>query len=131
MGTPDYAASLKATVGTWPNVSALPHRFGGVEFRVERRELGHVHLNGMLDIPFPSRMRRDLVAAGRAQAHHMLPNTGWVTFRIRSENDLPAAVELLRLNYDRLTGIGARITPSPILATPTLVRDRDHRDLPT
>ncbi len=126
MGAPDYAASLKATVGAWPNVTVVPHRFGGVEFRVERRELGHVHLNGMLDIPFPSRMRRALVAAGRAQAHHMLPNTGWVTCRIRTEHDLPAAIELLRMNYDRLTGLDARLTPSPVLATPTLVQERDQ-----
>lgn len=131
MGAPDFAASLKASVGAWPSVTSTLHRFGGVEFRVERRELGHVHLNGMLDIPFPTRMRRDLVAAGRAQAHHMLPNTGWVTFRIRTEHDLPAAVELLRLNYNRLTGLGVRLTPSPVLATPTLVRERDPRDSPT
>ena len=130
MGAPDFCASLSTLLNEWPNVTALPHRFGGVEFHVERRELGHLHLNGLLDIPFPSRMRRELVTAGRAQAHHMLPNTGWVTFRIRSEHDLPAAVELLRLNYNRLTGSSARLAPSPVLDAPTFVRDFDQRDLP-
>ena len=31
-------------ISEWPNVTVAPHRFGGVEFRVGRREeLGHLH----------------------------------------------------------------------------------------
>ncbi|MGH9952652.1 MAG: luciferase family protein, partial [Nitrososphaeraceae archaeon] len=28
---------------SWPNVTAEPHRFGGMEFRLDKRELGHIH----------------------------------------------------------------------------------------
>lgn len=123
MGHRDYGARLKAIVGLWPGVESAPHRFGGVEFRVDRREMGHVHASGMLDLPFPVRMRRELVAAGRAEAHHMLPNTGWVTLRIRTEHDLPAAVELLRINYDRLCGGQSRTNAMPIVGKVSLVQD--------
>ncbi len=131
MGTENMAVRLEALLRDWPRVETAPHRFGGVEFRVDRREIGHVHPNGMLDLPFPVRMRRDLVSAGRAKAHQMLPNTGWVTFRIRSEHDLPAAVDLLRLNYDRMVGAQARTAALPILGNATLVRERDAGDMPT
>jgi Family of unknown function (DUF5519) len=30
---------IAATVESWPGVEAAPHRFGGVEFRLGRREL--------------------------------------------------------------------------------------------
>lgn len=30
---------ITETVGSWPEVETAPHRFGGVEFRVARREL--------------------------------------------------------------------------------------------
>ena len=33
------AEYIRATVSSWPNVVAEPHRFGGVEFKVGRREL--------------------------------------------------------------------------------------------
>jgi hypothetical protein len=131
MGAENMAVRLEALLRDWPRVETAPHRFGGIEFRVDRREIGHVHPSGMLDLPFPVRMRRDLVSAGRAEAHHMLPNSGWVTFRIRTEHDLPAAVDLLRLNYNRLLGLHARTAALPILGTPTLVRERDTDDLPT
>ncbi len=131
MGSENMAVRLQTLLRSWPRVETAPHRFGGVEFRVDRREIGHVHPSGMLDLPFPVRMRRDLVSAGRAEAHHMLPNTGWVTFRIKSEHDLPAAVDLLRLNYDRLIGANARRTTLPIVGKATMVSERDVGDMPT
>ena len=36
-------ARIEQEVGSWEGVSVHPHRFGGVEFRLGRRELGHLH----------------------------------------------------------------------------------------
>jgi Family of unknown function (DUF5519) len=89
----------------WPGVSARPHRFGGVEFLVNNHEIGHLHGDYLADLPFPRRVRDELVATGHATPHHILPDTGWVSFYIRSADDVRAVVELFRLNYDRLTAI--------------------------
>jgi Family of unknown function (DUF5519) len=97
------AALIEREVVSWPDVSAHPHRFGGVEFQVNQHEIGHLHGDWLADLPFPLRMRRELVAAGRASPHHILPDTGWVSYYIRSAADVPGAIELFRLNYDRLT----------------------------
>ena len=95
------AARIRSAVLSWPGVSEAPHRFGGVEFRLERRELGHIHGGRLVDIPFPRRIRDELVAAGRAERHHVLPDSGWVSFWIRGEEDEARAIELLRIAYDR------------------------------
>jgi hypothetical protein len=115
MGTTDTSADQAATearirsaVLSWPGVSARPHRFGGVEFRLERREIGHLHRGRLLDIPFPRRVRDELLAAGKAEPHHVLPHTGWVSFRIRSEQDEARAIELLRIAYERAIAQRAR-----------------------
>ncbi len=130
MGQLNFSTRLEHVVREWNGVEISPHRFGGVEYRVGRREIGHLHPNGTLDLPFPMRIRRELVAAGRAVAHHMLPNTGWVTFRIRTEHDVPSALALLRLNYERLIGTAARTAPLPLLGTLTMVSDHDGDDMP-
>jgi hypothetical protein len=87
-------------VAGWPGVSAQPHRFGGTEFNIGQREIGHMHGDVLVDIPFPSKVRDELVASGRAQPHHILPNTGWVSFFLREPDDVARAIELLRLSYD-------------------------------
>jgi hypothetical protein len=95
------ADRIRAEVGGWPGVAVVPHRFGGVEFRVGRRELGHLHGSHLADLPFPRRIRDEIVAANRADPHHVLPDTGWVSFRIRTADDVDRAIALFRLNYDR------------------------------
>jgi hypothetical protein len=54
-------------------------------------------------------MRKELVEAGEAQPHHVLPQTGWVSYRIRGDEDVAGALDLFRRNYERLTArTGAR-----------------------
>jgi hypothetical protein len=84
----------------WPGVTAHPHRFGGTEYRLGKREIGHVHGSSLVDIPFPTKVRNDLVAAGRAQPHHILPDSGWVSLYIRDTADVQAAIALLQLSYE-------------------------------
>ena len=92
---------IRREVASWPGVTATPHRFGGVEFRVGRREIGHLHGDRLADLPFPKRIRDELVSAGRAEPHHILPETGWVSYFMRTADDARGAIELFRLNYDR------------------------------
>ena len=121
---------LTAIIRAWDGVSVSVHRFGGVEFRVDRREVGHVHAGGIADLPFPVRVRRTLVSAGRAEAHHTLPHTGWVSMRLRTEHDIPGVVELFRLNYDRLRGTGSRPGILPMIGKLTMLGDRVADDMP-
>ncbi len=78
---------------------AAPHRFGGTEYRLGTREIGHIHGDHMLDIPFPKKMRDDLVAAGRAEPHHLLPENGWISFYLRQPADVDRAIALLADSY--------------------------------
>lgn len=102
-------ARIRRKVLGWPGVEEAPHRFGGVEFRLGRREIGHLHGDHLADLPFPVRVREELVREGRARPHHVLPESGWVSFPIRGEADVLGAVALFRLGYERaVAAAGAR-----------------------
>jgi hypothetical protein len=89
-----------------------------------------VHVNGVADLLMPVRLRRDLVAAGRAEPHRTQPHSGWISFRMRSEHDLPAAVELFRLNYERLRGVMRPRSVTSIVTNPIMLADRTADDMP-
>lgn len=94
---------IRREVLSWPGVTEEPHRFGGIEFRLGKRELGHLHGDYLADLPFPVRVREELVAAGKAMPHHILPASGWVSYPIRDATAVPGALALFRLAYDRAT----------------------------
>ena len=87
-------------VSSWKGVSLHQHRFGGVEFRLGDRELGHVHAK-FADLPFPRAIRDEMVASGRAKPHHVLPDSGWVTVPMRTASKAENVIGLFRLNYEQ------------------------------
>jgi hypothetical protein len=96
---------------SWEGVTSAPHRFGGVEFLLGKRELGHLHGDRLADLPFPRKVRDELVQSGRARPHHVLPDSGWVSFWIERGDDADAAVELFRLSYERALAARSRAGP--------------------
>jgi luciferase-like monooxygenase len=100
--------TIRAAVASWKGVTTHDHRFGGVEFRVGRRELGHLH-SAFADLPFPRPIRDELVATGRARPHHILPRSGWVTVPMRTPNEIANVIELFRWNYDRAAHYSSNI----------------------
>ena len=96
-----HLKELKEEVSAWPQISVRAHRFGGTEFRLGSAEVGHVHTGGIVDIPFPRPVRDLLLAEGLAEEHRWVPNSGWITFNVRRDEDLKHALWLLRLSYLR------------------------------
>jgi hypothetical protein len=90
-------------VTSWPGVTTEPGRFGEIEFLVDGEVLGHVHGDDMADIPFPRALRDELVAAGRTEPHHRFPDSDWTTRYLRTDGDADAVIDLIHLNYTRVT----------------------------
>lgn len=84
----------------WEEIAHAPHRFGGTEYSVGHREIGHVHGDSLVDIPFPLHVRDELVKSGEAKPHHILPKSGWVSMFLRNSDDVGRAIRLLRKSYE-------------------------------
>jgi hypothetical protein len=90
-------SAIESTVSRWPGMRTGVHRLGGIGFFCHGKESSHIHGNGLLDC-FVGRAERDrLVASGQALSHHMFPNSGWISFWIDGENDVEAALRLIRI----------------------------------
>ncbi|PYT78835.1 MAG: hypothetical protein DMG40_18710 [Acidobacteria bacterium] len=83
----------------WSEITSQSHRFGGIESCLGRREIGHVHGDSLVDLPFRKKVRNEMVTAGRA-APHILPDSGWVSVYLRQASDVDSAIELLRFSLE-------------------------------
>jgi|SRR5437667_3925286 len=97
----NHLAELEHEISQWPHITIQAHRFGGREFLFGKAEVGHVHIGGIVDIPFTRQIHDVLLEEGLAEKHHWVPNSGWITFRVRNEQDMKHAVWLMRLSYLR------------------------------
>ncbi len=90
-------------VTSWPGVEVGTNARGGDAFMVGRREIGHLHGDHALHTGFPKDVWAALKAQGRIVDHPVFPGrAGPAARRIEREEDIRDAVELLRLNYDRV-----------------------------
>jgi predicted DNA-binding protein (MmcQ/YjbR family) len=81
-------------------VSSATHRFGGTEYKLGKREIGHVHGNHLVDIPFPMEIRNEVIEKGEALPHHILPESGWVSVYLKNEENVERAITLLKRSYE-------------------------------
>jgi hypothetical protein len=91
---------IRSEIGALEGVTSGLHRFGGVEFMLGSRELGHVHGDSLVDVPLPKRVRDELVASGKAEPHHVLPQSGWVSVYLKDPGDVERAIWILRRSYE-------------------------------
>ena len=95
----------------WPGVSKETGRGGPGQggfwvppltvYRFGRRALGHIHDTGVADLTFPRGIHDGLISDGRAEPH-AAGFASVVSYHIRELEDAPGAVELFRMNYERL-----------------------------
>jgi hypothetical protein len=101
---PTPSQRITAEVTSWPEVSAGPGRRGEFGFRVGRREIGHLHGDRAAHFMFPKEMWLELREQGRIGEHPVFPGKQGPGARpIESEEDVLDVIELMRLNYERLS----------------------------
>lgn len=99
-------------VGAWDGVAISEGRLASATFHLGRRELGYVHSGpagaGVADLPFPRRLRDELIAAGRARPHRAMPESGWVSVPVRDAAEADEAIALFALARERATAARER-----------------------
>ncbi len=83
-------------LGTLPGVRLRVHRVGGVELAAGKRALGPPPGPGLLDLGGGRAAADRLLCAGAVRPHHVLPDSGWVSFQLESPADVSPALALLR-----------------------------------
>ncbi|MCR8645991.1 DUF5519 family protein [Paenibacillus sp. N1-5-1-14] len=94
--------TLTEELMSWDGVSKHPHRFGGIEFQLNGKEIGHLHGNSLFDLLSTKSERDRWIEEGKAQSHHMFPDSNWVSVYLNSEQDVAHAIEITRYKFERM-----------------------------
>ena len=97
----EQATLIEREVKGWPGVTTGDTGRGGLGFYYGKVELGHLHGSSFADLPFPKKVRDELIEKGRASVHPPLPKAGWVRRSMNGTGDAEAVIGLFRMNYAR------------------------------
>ncbi len=90
-------------VCSWPGVSAGFGSRGELAFKLGHREIGHLHGDHAAHYFFPKSDWITLKDQGRIVPHPVFPDRqGPAARRIENDADVSDAIELMRLNYERV-----------------------------
>jgi hypothetical protein len=99
---PGLLDSMEDEISRWPGIKIGLHRYGGLQFNIGRKEFGHIHSNGLLDIRFSKIGKQELLLEGKVSHHHVFPSSGWISFRVQTSEDTSYALTLLKSSYLQL-----------------------------
>jgi hypothetical protein len=102
---PELLQMIERALLAWPGVNKETRAtdisdYDVTIYYVGKRQIGHVHHDGVADIIVRKGVQQELIAAGRAEPHRG-GFDGVVSYYIRDEADVPGAIELFRMSYDR------------------------------
>lgn len=110
---PGAGQKITDEVLTWPGITAGPGRRGEFAFKLERREIGHLHGDHAAHFSFPREIWMQLIGEGRIHEHPVFPGRqGPAARRIESQEDVDDVIALLALNYERLRAPAPAPSPS-------------------
>ncbi len=100
---------VDAEIRGWPGIVVEERGGEAIIYWLGKRQIGHIHHDGVADLQFPRVIHDGLIAAGRA-APHRGGFAAVVSYGIRLPEDVPGAIELFRISYDRISQMasGAR-----------------------
>ncbi len=92
-------SALNKTVKSWEGIQSSYHRFGGLQFDYQGKEIGHLHGNGLLDLKLNQKLNH-LHKHPLIEAHHFLGEGNWVSIKIRSNTNLDELLAVVKSIYE-------------------------------
>jgi hypothetical protein len=111
-----FALQVMEEVRRWTGVEMRPHASptepgtsDGVEFRLNGRQIGHIHSDCAVHLSMTKALKASIVRENLAEPLTIAPTSAWAMFNPTRADDAAHAIWLLRLNYVRLRR--QRLTP--------------------
>ena len=95
----DCLDEIETEVSGWKGIKIQNHKYGGTEFSFNHKEIGHIHSNGLMDVLLNKTIKMQLLQEGRISNHHVFPNSGWISFYVKTKDDSEYALGLLKKSY--------------------------------
>ena len=83
-----------------PDIKSKYHKYGGLEFQINGREVCHIHGDGLTDILLNKECAKKLIRTTKAEEHHVIKKGGWISYQITSSTISSELIQIIQQAYD-------------------------------
>lgn len=81
-------AQLTHWIKEFDNVKTKYHKFGGIEFLLDGKEVCHIHGDGLVDVKLSKAQKEKFLYFEKVENHHVLPKGNMISYQITKDDDL-------------------------------------------
>lgn len=90
---------LNQWIKTLDNVQTKYHKYGGIEFTINSKEICHIHGDGLVDVKLNHSLKKEFLFKERVEPHHEHPKSNMISYQLKSNNNLELIKEIIRNAY--------------------------------
>ena len=75
------------------------HRYGGMEFTLNGKEICHIHGDGLVDVKLNAQLKQELIGQEGVENHHALPDSHMVSYQITKTAELSVLKSVVLASY--------------------------------
>ena len=83
-----------------PNIKSKYHKYGGLEFQINGKEICHIHGDGLTDVLLNRECAEKLILNTEAEEHHVIKNSGWISYQINNNTITSELTQIIQRAYD-------------------------------
>lgn len=106
-----YMIEIVQWIKNLPNIETKYHKYGGLEFKINDKEICHIHGDGLVDIILTKKTAAEIILTTKAEEHHVIINTGWISYQIKSETDILELKGIIQQSYLEKTNKNNAVLP--------------------
>tara|TARA_B100000674_G_C37833046_1_gene911502 strand:+ start:750 stop:1175 length:426 start_codon:yes stop_codon:yes gene_type:complete len=83
-----------------PSVQSKYHKYGGLEFQVNGKEICHIHGDGLADILLNKNLAQEIIKTTHAEEHHVITDSGWISYQIKGDTITDELETIIKQAYN-------------------------------
>lgn len=81
-------------------VTTKYHKYGGIEFLVNEKEIFHMHGDGLIDVILTRELKTKFIENSEIESHHVNDSSSMISYQLTKGKDLDLIKEVILSSYE-------------------------------
>lgn len=86
---------LNKWIKSLDNIKTKYHKYGGIEYTLNAKEICHIHGDGLVDVKLTKELKSKYINKEQVEPHHELPTSNMISYQLTKNDNLELIKEII------------------------------------